>query len=702
MAPSPPPSPPFSPLSTTVPTPKANKKGPACKALAVDPLPKETREELALQSYSKALECWDSYKQALPLGEECKQDKPSFRYYAHKYDISKDTLCRRFNSKHKPHRSGHQGQQRLSPVEETNLKTWILMLAEWGFPPLVGRIRVQAEELLKARGDCKPLGVNWVQKLLKRHPELESRFIQSMDKERVNAMNYDSVSDWFNLYRGVLGKYQILKEDTYNMDEKGFALGQIGKQKVIASKHRLNTVLCQSGNREWVSLIECISADGVLLPAFIIFKAKRQQQAWMDVLERPNQVALSDKGWTNNELAVEWFQRVFQPFTRQRQKGEYRLLILDGHDSHISSKVIEYCIKEKIVLTCLPSHTTHALQPLDVGFFQPLATLYQSKLIHSLNLDSSTNVDKVIFIELFQEARRQAAKQSTILSAWEKAFLFPFDPERLLKTLPGRPKEVEVPQRSRPFTPPKVAQIYRASGGTSACDNLTIPETERREWDKAVLRARYEPSTDNFNKLNKMQENIRVQRDLERSTARQLFQNQQRQDRKKERSKKQLGKARVMSHEVLDERKEQAEQAKKQKADIAKRKEATAKAKKEAKEAEKTFLQAIESISTLFGESRKPASPKKHQSTKASIVPFVIDLEAPILAPPVPNSPSKDPERPSKDLERSKGRKSQQKGKPKAKKAPVQGHIDGNVDKMILSAIVTASGRTVKPPRRRD
>ena len=121
------------------------------------------------------------------------------------------------------------------------------------------------------------------------------------------------------------------------------------------------------------------------------------------------------------------------------------------------------------MLACLPPHTTHKLQPLDEGFFQPLSTLYKRKLVELLSLDSSTNVDKVDFIRLYQAARLEAAKESTIQHAWEKAFLFPLDPERLLKTLPQPIKEQES-DASSPFTPLDV--IYRATDGASPSENL--------------------------------------------------------------------------------------------------------------------------------------------------------------------------------------------------------------------------------------
>lgn len=50
------------------------------------------------------------------------------------------------------------------------------------------------------------------------------------------------------------------------------------------------------------------------------------------------------------------------------------LLIQDGHVSHVSIEAIEFARANDIHLLCLPSHTTHILQPLDVGVFKSFKT----------------------------------------------------------------------------------------------------------------------------------------------------------------------------------------------------------------------------------------------------------------------------------------------------------------------------------------
>ena len=93
------------------------------------------------------------------------------------------------------------------------------------------------------------------------------------------------------------------------------------------------------------------------------FKIKRvvpEKMKWA----YPNTIfQVSDNGWITKELFFEWFKLFVQMIPPLRSV----LLVLDRHGSHITIDVIEYARSNEIHLLCLPSHTSHILQPLDVG-----------------------------------------------------------------------------------------------------------------------------------------------------------------------------------------------------------------------------------------------------------------------------------------------------------------------------------------------
>jgi hypothetical protein len=62
-----------------------------------------------------------------------------------------------------------------------------------------------------------------------------------------------------------------------------------------------------------------------------------------------------------------WLENVFIPTTAHIQRP--LLLVIDGHTSHVSLKILNLLRSNQIICLMLPSHCTHALQPLDVVVF---------------------------------------------------------------------------------------------------------------------------------------------------------------------------------------------------------------------------------------------------------------------------------------------------------------------------------------------
>lgn len=60
--------------------------------------------------------------------------------------------------------------------------------------------------------------------------------------------------------------------------------------------------------------------------------------------------------------------------------GEGRLLILDGQRSHHTREFLLDAVEHNIIVLCRPAHTSHVLQPLDVGLFASLQHHYSSEL----------------------------------------------------------------------------------------------------------------------------------------------------------------------------------------------------------------------------------------------------------------------------------------------------------------------------------
>lgn len=265
--------------------------------------PKNERLDDAIAEYMKALIAYRN-------NSDPHKKSPSVRLIALSHGIIPSTLGRRVAGQTHSHQEASEDQQRLTPVEEQALKGWIFQVAEWGWPPKVSQVKFMATEMLVDKGDNRALGYNWMTGFLRRNSDLQSRFSQPLDQERAATHDPEVLLRWFQLVGSIIQKYDIQQADTYNMDETGFALGVTGRTRVICPRADLQIYVTQDGNREWTTLIECISADGRLLKIFMIFKGKQIKKAWTDLLEHKDEfIAMSETGWTNNVLGLEWFIR---------------------------------------------------------------------------------------------------------------------------------------------------------------------------------------------------------------------------------------------------------------------------------------------------------------------------------------------------------------------------------------------------------
>jgi DDE superfamily endonuclease len=84
-------------------------------------------------------------------------------------------------------------------------------------------------------------------------------------------------------------------------------MGAIQWSYVLIPVNEREAFLRQDSNREWISIIECISGVGELLLSYIIFEASYQQSNWYQQLDTLYlKIATSRKGWTDNYLGLIW------------------------------------------------------------------------------------------------------------------------------------------------------------------------------------------------------------------------------------------------------------------------------------------------------------------------------------------------------------------------------------------------------------
>ena len=114
--------------------------------------------------------------------------------------------------------------------------------------------------------------------------------------------------------------------------------------------------------------------------------------------------------------------------------GRYRLLTIDGHKSHCSVDFQDLCKEKNIVLLCMPAHSSHLLQPLDVACFAPLKRKY-GDVISGLARNRTHYISKETFLPAFKAAFEQSITKENIQAGFRGAGLVPHDPQAVLSKL---------------------------------------------------------------------------------------------------------------------------------------------------------------------------------------------------------------------------------------------------------------------------
>ncbi|KAJ3622488.1 hypothetical protein MTP99_002995 [Tenebrio molitor] len=245
---------------------------------------------------------------------------------------------------------------------------------------------------------------------------------------RAQGMNRKEVGDYFSLLLQVLTENDLLEHPSkiFYIDETGIQINNKPEQ-VIATKGSKDVYsLTSTENGENVSVIACCSAEGNFFPPVLIMKGKYKKPEFSERLPPGSDVYMNQKtSYINTDFFMRWFREYFIP-----RKGTGKaLLVLDGHASHSNAiELLDFASQNEVVLLCLSSHTTQALQPLDKSFFKRLKSYFsqETKTWMIIHKDRKLNTRNVA--ALIGNAWSRAATVSNGVARFKAAGTYPYDP----------------------------------------------------------------------------------------------------------------------------------------------------------------------------------------------------------------------------------------------------------------------------------
>ncbi|KAM4067518.1 DDE superfamily endonuclease [Hirsutella rhossiliensis] len=260
------------------------------------------------------------------------------------------------------------------------------------------------------------VGLNWTSRFLKRHGYFKKRQ-KKLHAERQVSEDITRVNEYFQRLQQVVEDNGIPAEDIWNMDETGFRIG-VGKDQLIVTKRKRAHYFGIPENRESATAIEAISANGEVVPAFLILAGQMHMASWYQIPELAPDTVIrpTPTGYSNDVISLEWLQH-FDKHSEKTSRSSKRLLILDGHGSHHTRQFIEYCDNHDIIPFGMPPNLTHILQPLDVVVFQPLKH-YHAKALDVMVRDGLINITKLEFLSCIQQLKARRKKAHNARKRW--------------------------------------------------------------------------------------------------------------------------------------------------------------------------------------------------------------------------------------------------------------------------------------------
>lgn len=216
------------------------------------------------------------------VSEEC------FEVTGKRVTLSKSTVMRRAKGG-RSIRDFNAEKRWLSEAEEQIVADFAIDTAKRGFPLSHRRLREHVNEVCKGKlGEKFPekgIGEQWTHRFLERHAtRLRPYWSHGLDHSRARAVNPVTKKVYFDLLEKVINgdeeNIPIEPDCIYEMDETGLQEGVGVAERVIGAAGQKVQYQQGSGERENITVLVTICADGTSIPPAVIFKGEAYQTSW--------------------------------------------------------------------------------------------------------------------------------------------------------------------------------------------------------------------------------------------------------------------------------------------------------------------------------------------------------------------------------------------------------------------------------------
>ncbi|GAB0095410.1 hypothetical protein DMENIID0001_107920 [Sergentomyia squamirostris] len=429
-------------------------------------------------------------KEALKNALNAVKNKMSMRKASIHFGIPFSTIQDKISGKSQEDK--YEGKNVLSQEEERKFAEWIKKRAQSGFPVTKDELKDAVALFVKLEGRTNRFkkgrpGRVWMKYFLKRNPDVSRRTPQSLTTRRAKVTKAE-VYGWFDeveQYLKEAGLTGLEPRRIFNCDETAFFLcPQV--QEVLAEKGVKSVHNVTNGNdRATVTVLFMGSAAGDMVPPMIVLPYERIPAEIRNRVPSDWSIGRSpDSGWMTSDTFYEYITNCFHKWLIKNEIPLPVILFLDGHNSHLTLPLSEWCSANGIEVVRLYPNATHILQPMDVGYFSPIKEIWRNKR-YSWSLQNPNTMFAVKDLgPLLEETMMSFDEKAVLQSSFRRSGLFPLNRENIDHTKFVSEVEEEEPSHSAPVDSTNLMQSSELQCGILRGIKNRVPDAILHKFEE--------------------------------------------------------------------------------------------------------------------------------------------------------------------------------------------------------------------------
>ena len=185
----------------------------------------------------------------------------------------------------------------------------------------------------------------------------------------------------------------------FNGDETGIQLSPKSGHLLGPRNDKDFYEISSGKEKESLTVLCTFSAAGDALPPMIMYPYKRIPAHISDSVPENWPIGRSNTGWMISSTFYEYIANSFYPWCISNGVEFPIIYFLDGHKSHLTLELSDFCIEHNIILYSLHPNSTHITQPCDVAIFISLKIKWK-QVVQNYKQTTQKAITKASYLKL--------------------------------------------------------------------------------------------------------------------------------------------------------------------------------------------------------------------------------------------------------------------------------------------------------------